>query len=198
MKKIIIAIVCSVALFVLGLIADSPLIATLFVIPLMWLAYTFIKKPQKKQEQSVPVIVKPRKQLHHTFISGVSYYQADELISDIDFESEEITDDWNMTRKELIEDDNHDRIWKYEQISLDARIETEPTNEHDPNALKVIATYDDKEYMLGYVPKEKQSDVKEAERYFVTVNGGEFKQLNDDDELIKDSSDYSFNLEWIK
>ena len=204
MKKILIALCCAFVLFVLGLLLDNPLIASCCVVPLIVVALTFMKQPQKKGGTNIPPLKheaplpKQKKQLHHTFISGVQYYDADKLIRDIDFDEFGTNSDYFMSRKELIEEDNHEKIWLYDPVDLDAIIEAEPTNEHDSNALKIIAMYEEKQYFLGYVPKEKQEDVKGAERYYVTVNGGQYKQLTDDDELIKDTSKHSFNFEWIK
>lgn len=199
MKKILTSICATIVIFIVGLVADNPLIASLCVVPLILLAISYLRKPQPTPTQtSAETPQNKRKTLHTTFVVGTQYYDAEQLISALDFNDFEETEEFKMSRKQLIEESNYDKIWQFEPYDLEAFIIPEPTNEHDPNALQVIAVYNGKEFKIGYVPKEKTQDVKDAEKFFLQIVGGNFKQLNDDDELIKGKSDYSFNLEYIK
>lgn len=91
---------------------------------------------------------------------------------------------------------------------INARLEKEPENEYDKNAIKIIAITDKKEYLVGYVPKrinkyflDNWSIIKNTCLY---AKGGKYKMADCDynDNLKKinvrvviEEDEYNFNLE---
>ena len=95
--------------------------------------------------------------------------------------------------KEIIEDDLEvaefeDLYFSQDEISF----VPEPTNEYEPNAIKVFITYDEVPIHIGYVPKKNNvelknildnEDVRRIEGRYV---GGKIKSLDYDDDEDKD------------
>lgn len=136
-----------------------------------------------------------------TYVAGTDYYDAKKVLKlckDEDLFIE--NDDYSMKNSDILDEYfDGDRIYKYEPVSLSFRLESEPDNPHDPNALKVIVTQFDKEYMVGYVPSNKFKKVIESISNNITpslsIVGGSYKQV-DDDEVKTVKSEYSFMLEY--
>lgn len=95
--------------------------------------------------------------------------------------------------KEIIEDDLEvaefeDLIFYHDHISF----VPEPTNQYDPNAIKVFIKYEEEPIHIGYVPKEKNiefnkildnEDVRRIEAQYV---GGKIKSVEYDSNKDKD------------
>lgn len=128
-------------------------------------------------------------------VAGISF-QEDVIIKQLAEEN----DDYQMTKKEFIEEDLEDeRVYKYDFPYSTAELVPEPDNEYDPNAVAVKVDG----VRIGYVPKGKAKAVKKliADPLYmetrVEINGGPYKLLKsewDDDkdkdvyELIKDEA----------
>lgn len=96
--------------------------------------------------------------------------------------------------KEIIEDylevaEFEDLIFYQDQISFIP----EPTNQYDPNAIKVFIKYEEEPMHIGYVPKDKNiefkkildnEDVRRIEAQYV---GGKIKSVEYDSNKDKDS-----------
>ena len=66
-------------------------------------------------------------------VAGVSHY-SDDIMNNIAYEN----DDYSLSAKELSETyDVGDRVFEYSFDDCNASLVPEPTNEHDPNALRV-------------------------------------------------------------
>lgn len=106
------------------------------------------------------------------------------------------------SNKEIAEDGEGNPDYKvfeldYETID-DVYLELEPTNQYDPNAIKVIS----EEFgHIGYVPKKMTKKVKElmtSEKHSVscTITGGKYKYYDEDEEkVLIDSWDYGLEIE---
>lgn len=99
------------------------------------------------------------------------------------------------TKSEILDEDVE--VFEFEDVMLykeHIRFEEEPTNQYDPNAIKVyLAIVEDEEYHFGYVPKDMTAQVKETlatkdvRRMSGKVVGGKVKQAVGFDEVqVKD------------
>lgn len=71
------------------------------------------------------------------------------------------------------------RYYKYEVYQGSCTLEPEPTNEHDPNAVKVVVN---KIWHIGYIPREQTGEAKklirEGKRFFIKITGGPYKSFD--------------------
>lgn len=116
-------------------------------------------------------------------IAGVSHY-ADNIKNELSYEN----DDYSMTAKELSESyDPGDRIFELSFNDGAAELVPEPTNEHDPNAVRVECGG----VLIGYVKKGSCSRVKnllkspDFDHIEVEIGGGKYKRLYEDDDTGK-------------
>lgn len=108
--------------------------------------HTPVSKPQPVQTRR-PVAAKS--ETHR--VAGVTFYKDNIMAL-----SEE-NDDYNKTKRELIEDNLIDeRIWKYEFYPGRVTLIPEPDNPEDPNAIKVFV---DEEH-IGYIKRGSCSHVR--------------------------------------
>ena len=59
----------------------------------------------------------------------------------------------------------------YDTAKVDIDFVPEPDNEYDPNALKAIVTEEDREFFIGYCPKEDTGLVRKAIEANMTIIG---------------------------
>ena len=134
--------------------------------------------------------------IENHFVAGTSFHK-DELLT---LAHENI--DYNLSKKELEEEYyGTDRIYQYEFFPDKVELVPEPTNEHDPNAIKVIV---DGQH-IGYIKKGscshihnliKEDRIKEVD---CDIYGGNYKELEFDDysdkcKLIKKERDFGAKL----
>lgn len=133
-------------------------------------------------------------------VAGVSYKQKE--IESLACENP----DYSLSKKELCDQYNDgDTIYKYKFYISDVKLEPEPTNEHDPNAIKVIAD----NVHIGYIKAGKCSEVKNLLNsgkklsLDIEIHGGPYKLLYsdyDDEQEIEryslesDKSDFSAKI----
>lgn len=87
-------------------------------------------------------------------VAGVSHY-SDSIMKDIAYEN----DDYSLSVKELSETyDVGDRVFEYSFDDCNASLVPEPTNEHDPNAVRVEV----KGILIGYVKRGSCSQIGRA------------------------------------
>lgn len=120
-------------------------------------------------------------------VAGVSHY-SDSIMKDIAYEN----DDYSLSVKELSETyDVGDRVFEYSFDDCNASLVPEPTNEHDPNAVRVEV----KGILIGYVKRGSCSHVKnllkspDFDHVKVEIGGGKYKRLYEDDDKIKVEKD---------
>ena len=118
-------------------------------------------------------------------VSGISF--REDAVENIGSEN----DDYHMTKQELIRDDMTDeQIWEYSFHPRHTELVPEPTNQYDPNAIKVIV---DGEH-IGYIKSGSCVHVLKLineERILniqCQMGGGRYKYLSEkyDDEKDKD------------
>lgn len=120
-------------------------------------------------------------------VAGVSHY-SDSIMKDIAYEN----DDYSLSVKELSETyDIGDRVFEYSFDDCNASLVPEPTNEHDPNAVRVEV----KGILIGYVKRGSCSHVKNLlkspgfDHVKVEIGGGKYKRLYEDDDKLKVEKD---------
>ena len=120
-------------------------------------------------------------------VAGVSHY-SDSIMKDIAY----VNDDYSLSVKELSETyDVGDRVFEYSFDDCNASLVPEPTNEHDPNAVRVEV----KGILIGYVKRGSCSHVKnllkspDFDHVKVEIGGGKYKRLYEDDDKLKVEKD---------
>lgn len=112
-------------------------------------------------------------------VAGTSY-REDAILS-----LAEENDDYNLSKKELIDDGMEDeRIYKYHFPAMHSELVPEPDNPHDPNAIKVLVNG----VHIGYVKAGSCSHVKnllasgKVSSYGVDIVGGPYKRVYEDED----------------
>ena len=94
-----------------------------------------------------------------------------------------------------IKDFMGEKIYQYNESLYTGRLEYEPENKHDKNAIKVnIIDSDSTAHFIGYVPKGMTLEIKEYKDkydYYVAplLTGGKYKKSNYYDEKIETGED---------
>lgn len=109
-------------------------------------------------------------------LSGVQYCKND-LVDILD-----VNEDFLMKKSEILENyDEDDVIYEYDIFDGSAKLVPEPENEHDSNAIAVVA----EGIKIGYVPAELCSEVRDLiddeYSYDVAIMGGPYKKVVSDD-----------------
>lgn len=119
------------------------------------------------------------KRIETFHVAGTSY-REDAILS-----LAEENDDYNLSKKELIDDGMEDeRIYKYYFPAMQSKLVPEPDNPHDPNAIKVLVNG----VHIGYVKAGSCSHVKnllasgKVSSYGVDIVGGPYKRVYEDDD----------------
>lgn len=120
-------------------------------------------------------------------VAGVSHY-SDDIMGKIAYEN----DDYSLSAKELSETyDVGERVFEYSFDDCNASLVPEPTNEHDPNAVRVEVGG----ILIGYVKRGSCSHVKnllkspDFDHVKVEIGGGKYKRLYEDDDKVKIEKD---------
>lgn len=120
-------------------------------------------------------------------VAGVSHY-ADDIMEKIAYEN----DDYSLSTRDLADIyDVGDRIFEYSFDDCNASLVPEPTNEHDPNAVRVEVGG----VLIGYIKRGSCSHVKnllnspDFDHVNVELGGGKYKCLYDDEDKIKVEKD---------
>lgn len=120
-------------------------------------------------------------------VAGVSHY-SDDIMEKIAYEN----DDYSLSARELADIyDVGDRIFEYSFDDCNASLVPEPTNEHDPNAVRVEVNG----ILIGYIKRGSCSHVKnllnspDFDHVKVEIGGGKYKRLYEDEDKIKVEKD---------
>lgn len=120
-------------------------------------------------------------------VAGVSHY-ADDIMKNIAYEN----DDYSLSVKELSEIyDVGDRVYEYSFDDCNASLIPDPTNEQDPNAVRVEV----KGILIGYVKRGSCSHIKnllkspDFDHIKVEIGGSKYKRLYEDDDKLKVEKD---------
>ena len=145
-----------------------------------------VPEPEPTPKEEAPAAQKPDYKTYDFKVAGVAYHE-NELLENIMIEN----DEYYMKRSELIDLGMVDeRIYKYEPSFLHVELVPDPTNEHDPNAIKVLVDG----VHIGFVPEKKTSKVKKIlEKNDVLamvcdISGGPYRIIKEyyDDDRDKD------------
>ena len=119
-------------------------------------------------------------------VAGVRYHE-DEIIEGLMDENP----DYELTKKEIKEDGLEDTyLYKYDVAFVDVDFVSEPDNQYDPNAIKVVADG----VLVGYVPAKKTKavrkimDEKKIIKSQCQIYGGDYKVLEYDSSSIRKGS----------
>ncbi len=146
--------------------------------------FQFLKK--KKTEDTPKPVTKPvapkapetpsTRKVEKFNIAGTSFREADIIKNFADD-----NDDYNLPAKELKEDFDGQRVYKYDFLTAVPELRPEPENEYDPNA---IAVYSDG-IQIGYVKKGSTAHLRKVleQRKIISmklnISGGDYKYVCD-------------------
>lgn len=146
----------------------------------------FIKKsvPQKR--------IEGRKLIEETFHAvGVVYYEDN--IRKLAYSNP----DWKLTAAQIVESGKAEkRIFKYYYANKPVKLQMEPDNPHDENAISVIIAGE----LVGYISREDNIHVKdilehrEIKSLSGFIGGGEYKIVGDDGTVSKYTSGIYVNI----
>lgn len=142
----------------------------------------------KSSEQSLQVNTPNNEKVGSIYkfkIAGMQYYK-DEIENIGEYNSI-----YDLTKKELQEDFDEEKIYEYYFDNKECRLVEEPDNEFDPNAVAVYV----RKYKIGYIRKGACSRVKNLlksqgfEKTEVEIYGGKYKYVSEDG-IEKDDDGY--------
>ena len=148
----------------------------------MGLLNIFKKKNLAPASQEVKA---PKTKREHIRVAGTSFRQKE--IKSLG----EHNDDYDLTKRELREDFEGDRVYELDFDVL-AQLVPEPENEHDRNAVAVVAD----DVCIGYIPKKDSKRVRalittgKIKRVRADISGGKYKLVDSSGELMKDECDF--------
>lgn len=105
--------------------------------------------------------------------------------------------DWKLTAKQIKEKGKvNQRIFRYYFINKPVKLEPEPSNKHDKNAILVIVAGE----KVGYVSRSDNVHVKEImkkrEIKYITcfIGGGKYITINDDGDILRDEESITIKV----
>ena len=136
----------------------------------------FKKKQPEPVKAPAPAPV-PQKKTEKHRVAGTSFHK-DEIM-----EMAVKNSDYALSKKELIDEDLiGEKIYEYDFDAEKAELIPEPTNEHDPKAIKVVVDGNH----IGYIKSgscahvHKLMDSDAIEKVDIIVRGGNYKYIADD------------------
>lgn len=131
----------------------------------------------KKAPAPEPVKPEPQQKVERHHVAGTSFrLDAIKALGVKNF-------DYDKSKRELIEDGlTGERIWRTDYFPKVATLEPEPTNPHDPNAIKVVVDG----VHIGYIKKGSCARIHKAiregriERVKCEIKGGKYKIVLED------------------
>ena len=144
-----------------------------------------IKEQTESIVHTTPKQKDPAYNTYYFNVAGISYREQD-IFDKIMIENYE----YEKSKKELLEDgyEDGDIIYKYDIADEEALLVPEPTNEYDPNAIKVMIG----DIHVGYVPKDETIEVseilkKEVIEVICRFTYGPYKIIEDDYDDMTDT-----------
>lgn len=152
----------------------------------MGLLKNLFKRPEPEPVRAPQA---PKETVERMKVAGTSFRQ--EEIRSIGEKNE----DCSLTKRELLEDFEGEKVYALDW-DPDVRLVPEPENEHDKNALAVIADG----VRIGYVPKKEAVRVRElmdsGRITFVDaeIRGGKYKRAYEGEDLDRGEDDFFATL----
>jgi len=135
------------------------------------------EKPVEAPKQPVAEPINQTRKVEKFNIAGTSFREAD-IIKNF----AEANDDYKLTAKQLKEDFEGERVYKYDFLTAVPELRPEPDNEYDSNA---IAVYSDG-IQIGYVKKGSTAHLRnvlenrKVVSMKINITGGDYKYVSDD------------------
>lgn len=149
-----------------------------------------VEVPKKPASPKAAEPVNTSRKVEKFNIAGTSFREED-IIKNFAEEN----DDYKLSAKELKEDFEGERVYKYDFLTAVPELRPEPDNEYDPNA---IAVYSDG-IQIGYVKKGSTShlrnilDTRKIISMKLNIAGGDYKAVYDD-EISKEKGNIHADL----
>lgn len=149
-----------------------------------------VEVPKKPAAPKAAEPVNTSRKVEKFNIAGTSFREED-IIKNFAEEN----DDYKLSAKELKEDFEGERVYKYDFLTAVPELRPEPDNEYDPNA---IAVYSDG-IQIGYVKKGSTShlrnilDTRKIISMKLNIAGGDYKAVYDD-EISKEKGNIHADL----
>lgn len=151
----------------------------------------------KKKQKTEPPAAKPKYEHHRFEVAGVPYHE--DGLRDL----LEPSDDYTMSAADLKEEYvDGDRIYRDELSDCQASLVPEPTNPHDPNAIRVEIGGN----LVGYIKKKETATVRKyidapGVTVLAEVSGGPYKELVEDEDgqmkIKKGKAPYAIELDIV-
>lgn len=167
-------------------------------------AEEFWERKSRENEENKKFIEENRVDIISTYVKGTFIDERQDTIKKVIKKIKSENEDFGYSQYEgftnaEIKESSGEKVYQYGLESLYlARLEDEPNNEHDKNAIKVNL-YDNEgnHYFVGYVPKkltQKIKKMREDYHYFVatSLSGGKYKKQdwnNEGNEVIVTGTD---------
>lgn len=123
--------------------------------------------------------------------AGVSYYARN--IQKLACENP----DWKLTSKRAVEIGKEGkRIFRYSYVNRPVKLQPEPDNEHDKNAIAIFIAGE----LVGYISRADNVHVKgilqkhEIKSISGFIGGGDYKVIEDDGTISKDSTEIGVSV----
>lgn len=125
------------------------------------------------------------------YVAGVYYYE--ENIKKL----ANVNPDWKLSPKKVVEiGKSEKRIFHYNYVNRPVKLQPEPGNEHDKNAIAVFIAGE----LVGYISRTDNVRVKdilqnrEVKSVSGFIGGGEYKIVGNDGTVSKDTSGIFVNI----
>ncbi|MDH6367166.1 MULTISPECIES: hypothetical protein [unclassified Breznakia] len=171
---------------------------------------SYKKDREVKQDISVESPLSESKELYDDEVSidikvvGTSFKQNE--IKKLFYLSNKLLDNekyQDMSTKEIKEAlQFEDEIFEFQPVEYsnnEIRFINEPDNEFDKEAVKVVIIEDNKEFHVGYIPKQQINDFnnyREIKNVEAILSGGKYKTLDDDLESVT-TEEYNYVIDLI-
>lgn len=104
---------------------------------------------------------------------------------------------WKLTSSQIVKSGKSGkRIYRYNYVNKPVKLQIEPDNPHDKNAISVIIAGE----LVGYISRDENVHVKdilehrEVKSLSGFIGGGEYKTVSEDGEVFKDEIGFSVNV----
>jgi hypothetical protein len=153
-------------------------------------------------------------EISHFKVHGITYHELSKMVNYA--RKNDMFDPYDgYSAAEIKEYSPYERVFETDLSGIISSIEfvPEPENKYDNNAIKILATLDNKKYMIGYVPAKKTKEIADilekhnneeiSLRIEYDLTGGKFKIADDDENDFSDDpklkihtgkSEYGFNI----
>lgn len=158
------------------------------------------------QTEKISTVSSEKHKYLNCIVSGTNYKEKEikSLIKSLEDADEfQKTEEWSYSAKKADAELIGDRAWKYEPLDIKAKLEPDPDNPYDSNAIKVLAENADGDYIfIGYIPKKENRQlldvIENIDWISIEIKGGKYKDLDEDDDgspiWKQGSAKYNFEI----